>query len=679
MQQGRWSLPRQPGALPGGAAAPAVSGVSSFAFQGTNAHVLLAASPAGSGINHPAAGLWKRSSYWVLAPQFDLVQAVQAGSQLALFAASLQQPAAAALLQVVAGGSRLVTVGAVVELAAEAAAAQLAAGTVASADGSSRLLHGITVGNAAVIASSSSSSSSGSRKHAAVVLQVAVAPRAGSFEVLLQQGGSRSSTGTACGSGRIGTIATVSAPGATTSQARLPSVLSALQASRQPPATPTAVAALASEPHSLLQSVAVGPAVVDASLQLASHGQLAAAVDAALVGGSAAAADHKHAAAGSSGVILAYGSGSAALHLVGISHSSAARAPSSASLPAAAAVEQPEAWMQQPAGLLYGIAWEAAAVAPAGAAAQVSDAGLAFRAGRGAGAAEAIALAQTALKQGASSIAAHLSAGLLPTAAPSAEVAASTAAAEVHGMLKALSQEAPALSLAVSSNSGPSSMAAPWTLAVVGKAAPSASSSSGSSDVHGLASSGGASFLPRLLPQQSSSGRADSLAAGNVRGSFLVTGGSGVLGGYTALWLLHQGAESVVLLSRSGGMPEAVQQAGGITDASIVSSKADAALAADVAAMLADSSTGIRGIMHAGGVLADATLANQTLAGIRKVSLPANTRCHLAGSCLVLIVKAGSFLLSSMPQSFRSFMSAGAGSQAVGACKPAAARRSAAA
>jgi hypothetical protein len=246
-------------------------------------------------------------------------------------------------------------------------------------------------------------------------------------------------------------------------------------------------------------------------------------------------------------------------------------------------------------------------------------------------------------------------------------------------MLKALSQEAPALSLAVSSNSGRSSMAAPWTLAVVGKAAPSASSISGSSDVHGLASSGGASFLPRLLPQQSSSGRADSLAAGNVRGSFLVTGGSGVLGGYTALWLLHQGAESVVLLSRSGGMPEAVQQAGGITDASIVSSKADAALAADVAAMLADSSTGIRGIMHAGGVLADATLANQTLAGIRQVSLPANTRCHLAGSCLVLIVKAGSFLLSSMPQSFRSFMSAGAGSQAGGACKPAAARRSAAA
>ena len=616
MEQGRWSLPRQPGALPGGAAAPAVSGVSSFAFQGTNAHVLLAASPAGSGISRPEAGLWQRSSYWVLAPQFDLVQAVQAGGQLALFAASLQQPAAAALLQVVAGGSSIVTVGAVVELAAEAAA-QLAAGTAASADGSSPLVHGITANDAPA-----ATSSGNSRKQVAGVLQVAVTPRAGSFEVLLQQGGSRS-MGTACGSGRIGTVAAITVPAAAISQARQPSVLTALQASRQQPATPTAVAALASDAHSLLHSVAVGPAAVDAALQLAADGQLAVAVDAALVGGSSAAGS-KHAAASGSGTILADASGSTALHLVGISRSRAARPARTAAQPAVVAAEQP-------AGMLYSITWEAAAVAPAGAAAQSPGAGLAFLAGHRAGAAEAIAVAQAALKQGAGSMSVDLSDGLLPTAAPVAAATAGVAAAEVHGMLKALAQEAPALSVAVSSSSSGSSMAAqPWTLAVSSKGAASASSS-GSSDVHGVATSGGASFLPRLLPQQPAGDSNSALSTGDVRGSFVVTGGSGVLGGYTALWLLQKGAESVVLLSRSGGMPEAVQQAGSSTAASIVSSKADAALAADVAAVLAGSSKGIRGIMHAGGVLADATLANQTLAGIRQVSCPAN-RCNPPGA-----------------------------------------------
>ena len=66
-KQGGWAVPRQAGALPAGTAlpdAPAVIGVSAFAFQGTNAHALMAAPPAGASIVKPAAD-WARQRFWV--------------------------------------------------------------------------------------------------------------------------------------------------------------------------------------------------------------------------------------------------------------------------------------------------------------------------------------------------------------------------------------------------------------------------------------------------------------------------------------------------------------------------------------------------------------------------------------------------------------------------------------
>jgi acyl carrier protein len=133
-----------------------------------------------------------------------------------------------------------------------------------------------------------------------------------------------------------------------------------------------------------------------------------------------------------------------------------------------------------------------------------------------------------------------------------------------------------------------------------------------------------------------------------------VTGGSGVLGSYVSLWLIEQGAESVVLLSRSGGLPSPVlqQQRWRLADArpaTVSSSKADAALAADVAGVL-QGDVSVRGIMHAGGVLADAMLPNQTLAGIRQASEGATlaiTRwCRL--TCCLSFLKLAVCHLSSM-------------------------------
>jgi acyl transferase domain-containing protein len=73
-QPGGWSAPRQPGAL--GTASHAAAGgmsamgVSAFAFQGTNAHALLAAQPFSVHRTAPlAAGTaWQQQRYWVSPP-----------------------------------------------------------------------------------------------------------------------------------------------------------------------------------------------------------------------------------------------------------------------------------------------------------------------------------------------------------------------------------------------------------------------------------------------------------------------------------------------------------------------------------------------------------------------------------------------------------------------------------
>lgn len=54
--------------------------------------------------------------------------------------------------------------------------------------------------------------------------------------------------------------------------------------------------------------------------------------------------------------------------------------------------------------------------------------------------------------------------------------------------------------------------------------------------------------------------------------------------------------------------------------AAVTLTKADAGFACDVEAVLAGALPAVTGVMHAGGVLADATVANQTLAGIRQAS-----------------------------------------------------------
>lgn len=623
MQRGRWSLPRQPGALPltsgrGAASSPAISGVSSFAFQGTNAHVLLSEAPQGSGVSQPVAGTWQRASFWLLAPQFDLVQAVQAGSQLAVFAAGLQAPAAAGLLQAVTvSGNSILTAGTAIELAAEAAA-QLASASGLVADGSTRLLSGLVVSNAVVPAGQQSSPGT---------LQVAVSPAGGSFELLLLSAGSlhKRRASTVCASGQLGSSGcTVSTAALASSQQGISRAAAAIvQAGLKQlaPVAATSTARISSDPHSLLQAVAVGPAAIDASLQLPPAGCLATAAEAVLLSSAAAGgAGPKHAAAAGQSVRLGTVEGGAGACLSGIYRGSLP-ASSVHTKAAAGAAEQPEA---QPKGMLYSIVWEAAGAAEAPGAHTLP----AVAARQSASAAEAVAAAQAALNHVGGSLTADLHGSLLPMDGPGPAGTPRDAAAALHGVLKVLAQEAPTLAVAVHSHSSSdcsagAQAAAAWSMALGAGSLPAG----GTADLHGMASTSGASFLPRLVPQSSPASPSGFAEAhdSTTQGCFAVTGGSGVLGGYVAQWLLQQGAPAVLLLSRSGTIPGTVLAASsGATDCPtglLSSSKADAALSGDVAGLVAAGagSAALRGIMHAGGVLADATLANQTLAAIRQV------------------------------------------------------------
>ena len=94
------TLPRQGGALPQAGHALAGTGISSFAFQGTNAHAVLQACPtAVAGFPAVATLTWQPRRQWVLPPAHCLIKHCMPAEQpnKAMFACKLLQPALAFL------------------------------------------------------------------------------------------------------------------------------------------------------------------------------------------------------------------------------------------------------------------------------------------------------------------------------------------------------------------------------------------------------------------------------------------------------------------------------------------------------------------------------------------------------------------------------------------------------
>ncbi|BDA51455.1 probable oleandomycin polyketide synthase, modules 5 and 6 [Coccomyxa sp. Obi] len=113
-------------------------------------------------------------------------------------------------------------------------------------------------------------------------------------------------------------------------------------------------------------------------------------------------------------------------------------------------------------------------------------------------------------------------------------------------------------------------------------------------------------------------------------GRWIISGGLGALGSLTAQWLAAEGVKHIVALGRSGrvegassALTEALTEHG--WSAAVTLSKCDVASTEDMHAVLApDRRLGppVAGVLLAGGVLRDATLAKQTASSMRAVFAP---------------------------------------------------------
>jgi NADPH:quinone reductase-like Zn-dependent oxidoreductase/3-oxoacyl-(acyl-carrier-protein) synthase len=111
----------------------------------------------------------------------------------------------------------------------------------------------------------------------------------------------------------------------------------------------------------------------------------------------------------------------------------------------------------------------------------------------------------------------------------------------------------------------------------------------------------------------------------------VVVGGLGTLGSLVAQWVVQQGARHVLLLGRSGKassmapMPAGFDPLSG-SSAQVIMAAADVAAAEDlqyaVCGIPQQLGLPVGAVLHAGGVLADATVSKQSLPGLRQVLAP---------------------------------------------------------
>ncbi|KAK9829172.1 hypothetical protein WJX72_004291 [[Myrmecia] bisecta] len=160
-------------------------------------------------------------------------------------------------------------------------------------------------------------------------------------------------------------------------------------------------------------------------------------------------------------------------------------------------------------------------------------------------------------------------------------------------------------------------------------------------DAHGAALQAAVWRAPRMIPMiRSASGPAVHAPATSglpnaISGHVIISGGLGALGSLVACWLLHQSTTitKITLLGRSGRPTFAVAQmlqkalAHGQSRGCVLELAAcDVAFGENAAALMACTKAGQGAppatIIHAGGMLKDAMLGNQTAAGMRSVFAP---------------------------------------------------------
>jgi NADPH:quinone reductase-like Zn-dependent oxidoreductase/3-oxoacyl-(acyl-carrier-protein) synthase len=111
----------------------------------------------------------------------------------------------------------------------------------------------------------------------------------------------------------------------------------------------------------------------------------------------------------------------------------------------------------------------------------------------------------------------------------------------------------------------------------------------------------------------------------------VVVGGLGTLGSLVAQWLVQQGSQHLLLLGRSGKASSTASMLAGFdplngSSTQVIMAAADVAAAEDLQYALcgipAQLGLPVGAVLHAGGVLADATVSKQSLLGLRQVLAP---------------------------------------------------------
>jgi len=111
--------------------------------------------------------------------------------------------------------------------------------------------------------------------------------------------------------------------------------------------------------------------------------------------------------------------------------------------------------------------------------------------------------------------------------------------------------------------------------------------------------------------------------AASIAGAWVVTGGLGALGRHVAKWLVHQGADRVVLLGRRGqDTPGASAWLATLPEGSVQVVAGDVATVEGVERALTAAGDHLKGVIHAAGVVDDAPLSSLDAERIRAVMRP---------------------------------------------------------
>ena len=145
---------------------------------------------------------------------------------------------------------------------------------------------------------------------------------------------------------------------------------------------------------------------------------------------------------------------------------------------------------------------------------------------------------------------------------------------------------------------------------------------SGSDAVKHKASIGSILHTPVLAPCSDTPG--DQQLPSPVASNNLITGGTGVLGSLVASWLALHSASRLCLLGRTGKASSNTLSLLSLQKNSIITiMQCDVAATEDARSLFqGDCKEHLQAIMHAGGVLADATLQKQTAGAARRVFAP---------------------------------------------------------